>query len=342
MVADLTLKIEIERWPLARTFRISGYSFDAVETVLATLIRGGQEGRGEAAGVYYRGETVSSIVEMLKEARPLLGQGMDRQQLRIAMPAGGARNALDCALWDLEAREAGQPAWQLGGLEKPRPLITTFTCGAEAPEVMAEMALGYENARALKLKLTGEPLDAERVRAVRLARPEVWIGVDGNQGFDRRALERLMPTLIDADVALIEQPFPVGQEALLDDFQSPIPIAADESVQDLATLDLLPGRFNVVNLKLDKCGGLTEALAMVERARVLGLSTMVGNMMGTSLATAPAFLLGQACEIVDLDGPALLASDREPGVSYSDGMIAMPHPAWGDPGSLVGWRDDDR
>jgi L-alanine-DL-glutamate epimerase-like enolase superfamily enzyme len=248
------------------------------------------------------------------------------------LPHGGARNALDCALWDLEAKLTGCFAWQMAELEKPRPLLTTFTCGADQPEKMAAAARGYADARAIKLKLTGDPIDAERVRAVRETRSDVWLGIDANQGFTRASLERLMPALVDARVALIEQPFRIGQESLLDGFQSPIPIAADESVQGCSDIPGLVDRFNTVNIKLDKCGGLTEGLAMARACQALGLDAMVGNMMGTSLAMAPAFLVGQLCSVVDLDGPVFLRTDRANAVQYIDGFISCPEKLWGNAG----------
>jgi L-alanine-DL-glutamate epimerase-like enolase superfamily enzyme len=196
---------------------------------------------------------------------------------------------------------------------------------------MAAGARHYRDAKAIKLKLTGEPQDANRVSAVRDARPDVWLGVDANQGFTRPFLETLIPVLVAANVALIEQPYPVGQESLLDGFASPIPIAADESAQCFADLASLVGRFQTVNIKLDKCGGLTEGLAMAREAARLGLEVMVGNMLGTSLAMAPSFLLGQLCSVVDLDGPIFLAEDRTPAVCYRDGMIECPEVLWGAP-----------
>jgi L-alanine-DL-glutamate epimerase-like enolase superfamily enzyme len=271
------------------------------------------------------------MVGQVLSIRPQIEAGVTHEELRELLPPGGARNALDCALWDLEAKVVGRPAWEILGLEaKPRPLLTTFTCGADTPDHMAALAAGnYESARAIKLKLTGEPIDAERVRAVRSARPAVWLGVDGNQGFTRLTLETLFPTLIEARVALIEQPFPVGEEELLDDLDSPIPIAADESVQSMSDITSLVARVKVINIKLDKCGGLTEGLAMVRTAKELGLQCMVGNMIGTSLAMAPAFLLGQHCEVVDLDGPIFLKADRPTHVSYSEGYIDCPPGVWG-------------
>jgi L-alanine-DL-glutamate epimerase-like enolase superfamily enzyme len=196
---------------------------------------------------------------------------------------------------------------------------------------MAATALAYTEARALKLKLTGEPVDADRVRAVRMARPDAWLGVDANQGFTRASLEQLMPVLVAARVALVEQPFPIGQEAWLEGLQSPIPIAIDESIQGIADIESLAGRCSVVNIKLDKCGGLTEGLAMARAARNLGLEPMVGNMLGTSLAMSPAFLVGQLCSVADLDGPLFLKSDRPDAVQYTDGFISHAKTLWGIP-----------
>jgi L-alanine-DL-glutamate epimerase-like enolase superfamily enzyme len=279
--------------------------------------------------VYYKGETPSSMLKQVEKVRERIEGGISRESLRELLPAGGARNAIDCALWDLEAKLSGSFAWQMAGLKKPRPLLTSFTCGADAPEKMAAVARSYTSARAIKVKVTGDPIDEERVQAVRGARPDVWLGIDANQAFNRSSLEKILPVLLKARVALIEQPFPIGQEALLDGLQSPIPIAADESIQGLSDISAHIGRVNVINIKLDKCGGLSEALAMVRAAHVFGLETMVGNMLGTSLAMAPAFLVGQLCHIVDLDGPVLLKADRAATAQYSDGLITCPDVLWG-------------
>lgn len=321
----------VEKWPLATPFRITGRTFTELDVVVVTLRDGDLEGHGEAAGVYYHRETASSMTTQIAAVREPIEAGVNRQVLRRLLPAGGARNALDCALWDVEAKRAGRPVWQLAGLAAPRPLLTTYTLGADEPAKMARGALAYAGARALKLKLTGEATDAERVRAVRAARPDVWIGVDANQGFTRESLERLLAVLIEARVGLIEQPFPIGQDADLEGLNSSIPIAADESAQDVGDVAGLVGRFDVMNIKLDKCGGLTEALAMAEEGRRLGLKIMVGNMLGTSLAMAPAFLVGQLCAVVDLDGPLLLASDRSPKVAYENGQVWCPQEVWGAP-----------
>ncbi len=252
--------------------------------------------------------------------------------LQELLPAGSARNALDCALWELEAKLSSRAAWQIAELEKPHSVLTTFTCGADTPEKMAATALRYQkdwNAQAIRLKLTGESIDADRVRAVRDARPDVWVAVDANQGFLRESLNRLLPVLMDARVALIEQPFPIGHESPLDGLQSPIPIAADESVQRLSDIPSVVGRFKVVNIKLDKFGGLTEGLAMARASREIRLEPMVGNMLGTSLAMAPAFLVGHLCNVTDLDEPGFLKSDRTITVDYIDGKILCRDELWG-------------
>ena len=325
----IALRITVEQWPLKTPFRITGYTTEVAEVVVATLESGDCLGLGEAVGVYYRNEDPPSMVQQLESVRSAIEAGISREHLQRLLPPGGARNALDCALWDLEAQQSRCPVWRMAGLPEPRALLTTFTCGADNPEKMAAVAHGYREAQAIKLKLTGDSIDADRVTAVREARPNVWLGVDANQGWTRATLESLLPVLLAARVALIEQPFPIGQEDLLDGLQAPIPIAADESVQGLADLHSSVGRFNVVNIKLDKCGGLTEALSMAHRARELGFELMVGNMIGTSLAMAPAFLVGQLCRVVDLDGPIFLSADRPAAVQYRDGYIDCPPAVWG-------------
>lgn len=328
-MGPLKLHTEIESWPLKTPFRISGYTFIAIEMLVVGLEKDGHTGRGEAAGVYYRKETATSMREQIEALRPKIEAGVTREALQQLLPPGGARNALDCAHWDLQAKLEGTPVWKLAGIDQPRPLLTTFTCGADEPEKMAEAAWAYTGARAIKLKLVGDAIDADRIRAVRAVLPDVWLGIDANQGFTRDQLEKLMPVLLGARVSLIEQPFPIGQDAQLDGFQSPIPVAADESVQSRAEIPSLLGRFSVINIKLDKCGGVTEALQMVRSAKSAGLDIMVGNMMGTSLAMAPAFLVGQLCSVVDLDGVVFLKQDRSNGIRYSDGLISCPETVWG-------------
>ena len=327
--ARLQLRVGTEQWPLRVPFRITGQTTVALDVIVVTLTRNGVSGRGEAAGVDYRGDDIPGMLAQLEAVRPVIEAGVTRADLPRLLGAGGARNALDCALWELEARQARRPVWQLAGLRQPRPLLTTCTIGADRAAAMAARALEYPEAGAIKLKLTGEAEDAERVRAVRAARPGVWLGVDANRGFSREQLRELMPVLVAAGVKLIEQPFAVGQEPPLGELQSPIPVAADESAQVTEDLAGLVGRFNVINIKLDKCGGLTEALRMAAAARNLRFDIMIGNMVGTSLAMAPAFLVGQDCRVVDLDGPLLLATDRTPGVSYVDGFLNCDERVWG-------------
>ena len=205
----------VEEWPRATPVRITGYTFDVIKVLVVRLEKDGVVGQGEAAGVYYLADDVRSMCEQIGSLRARIETGIDRESLQAMLPPGGARNALDCALWDLEAKLSGRPAWQIADLDEPRPLLTVFTCHADEPERMAERARGYTGARAIKLKLTGEPIDVERVRAVRASLPDVWLGVDANQGFNRALLERFMPELIRERVALIEQPFPIGQDGLL-------------------------------------------------------------------------------------------------------------------------------
>jgi L-Ala-D/L-Glu epimerase len=327
----LTLSAIRASMALARPFRISGYTFETTELVEAHLTRAGLVGRGEAQGVYYMADTPDTIIDTLNELIPEIQKGLSRETLQTLLPPGGARNALDCALWELESLEARKPVWQLAGIEPPKPLLTTLTLGADDPGVMAKGAtVRYAAGKALKLKLSGEgDLDIARVHAVRAARPDVWIGVDANQGYDASTIGILVPVLMDCGVSLLEQPFRRGDEAQLDGLQLPLPVAADESCLNLAELETLPGRFDVVNVKLDKCGGLTEGLAIARRAGELGLKVMVGNMCGSSLAMAPSFIVGQMCDVVDLDGPVMLKTDRVPGVTYQDGMIWCPPEIWG-------------
>ncbi len=329
-MSSLTMDVAIETVALAAPFRISGHVFESARIAVVTLDNGTHRGRGEAAGVYYTGDDADRIEAELERIRPEVEHGIDRAALQQLIGPGGARNALDCALWELEAQSRGKPVWELAGVSPPRPLVTTFTLGADSPERMAEGARALTGARAIKVKLDGNlDEDQERVRAVRAARPDAWLGVDANQGYVIERLAELIETLSEAKVSLLEQPLARGRESDLAGLASPIPIAADESALGLADVDGLVGRFDMVNIKLDKCGGLTEGLAMAARARELGLDVMVGNMVGTSLAMAPAFILGQSCDVVDLDGPTFLVRDREPSVTYADGTIWCDDKVWG-------------
>jgi L-Ala-D/L-Glu epimerase len=329
-MAGLQLGIAVERLAFSAPFRIAGFLFEHQDAVVVTLSDGRHIGRGEACGVYYLNDNVDQMVAALEAQRARIESGVDRAAVQQILPPGGARNALDCALWELDARRTARPVWEIAGLDRPQSLVTTFTLGAEAPELMAQGALRWAQAQALKVKLTGErELDIARVKAVREARPEVWLGVDANQAYTVANLGALVRALLESNVAQLEQPVARGAEAGLESFESPIPLVADESALGLADLPGLVGRFDMVNIKLDKCGGLTEGLAMAREARRLGLKLMVGNMMGSSLAMAPAFLIGQLCDIVDLDGPTFLSNDRKPSVRYSDGMIWVDEAVWG-------------
>jgi len=326
------VEFHAERWPLRVPFRITGRTFTETCVVHVIVRQSGREGHGEGAGVYYHGETVDTMLEQLQRvAARLADETLDRRILQRILPPGGARNAMDCALWDLEAQTGGPSARQAAGIHELRPLMTTLTLSADDPEKVAQAARDFTRARALKLKLTGDGYDASRVLAVRSARPDVWLSVDANQAFDGQGLLRLLPALLGSDVRLIEQPLPAGRDAALRELKVPIPLAADESAQCATDIPSLVGLYDIVNIKLDKCGGLTEALEMARLARRFGLDLMVGNMCGTSLAMAPAYVLGQLCDVVDLDGPMLLASDREPSLTYRDGMIDGGEKIWGAP-----------
>lgn len=328
---QVKMTLTVEAWKLLNPFRITGRTFASADVLVVTLECGGLRGQGEAMGVYYRSETPESMRQQLEAVRRQIEDGLSREAIQSILSAGGARNALDCAFWDLESRLLEQPVWQLAGVGATEPLVTNFGCDASTPEAMASTALSYKEAIAIKLKLTGEPMDAQRVKAVRQARPTVKLSVDANQGFTVAHLRGLLPTLIEAQVELIEQPYPVGNEAWLDEIDLPIPVAADESIQTSADIEGASSRFDVINIKLDKCGGLTEALHMARECRKWGVRPMVGCMMGTSLAIAPGFIVGQLCEIVDLDAPLFLSKDRGPQIQYEDGKVSLIPGAWGDP-----------
>ena len=308
-----TLDIRSVRLRLKSPFRISGYVFEATDAIVATITEAGRRGRGEAAGVYYTGDDLAHMLAEAEKARNAIEAGADREELLAILPPGGARNAIDCALWELEAAQAEMPAWQLAGIEAPRPVVTTFTVGAEPAADAVAATFAFPDPRAIKIKLSGDAeADLERVEAIRAARPDVWLGVDANQGYKGSDLPWLVEALASQNVSLLEQPVRRGAEAELDGLESSIPIAADESILSLSELPSAVGRFDIVNIKLDKCGGLTEALAIAAEARRLGLGVMVGNMVGSSLAMAPAFILAQLCDFVDLDGPTFIAEDVRP------------------------------
>lgn len=329
--ARLTMTAVLESWPMRAPFRITGYNFTALDALVIRLGDGVHEGCGEAAGVYYKQDMPKQMLTQVEAVRTQIESGITRAELQELLPAGGARNALDCALWDLDAKRAGRPVWALAGLTKPRPLMTTYTVSADTPDAMAVRATSFTPARAIKLKLIGDDLDGARVAAVRRARPDVWLAVDANQGFTPHSLARLIPSLLEAGVRLIEQPFPMDRDDLLEGLACPIPIAADESVQTREDVVRLADKVSVINIKLDKSGGLTEALAMAQEVKRRGMRLMVGNMFGTALAMAPSFVVGQLCDVVDLDGPMSLKQDREPPVVYENGNVWCGPEIWGSP-----------
>ncbi|MGX4675855.1 N-acetyl-D-Glu racemase DgcA [SAR92 clade bacterium H246] len=311
----------IECWPIRQPLQITGYTFTEARVLLVTLIENGVAGRGEGSGVYYLGETAETLLSQAEQLRPALEAGLDRHQLQTLLPAGGARNAIDCALWDLEAKRSGQSIWQLTGIS-PHSVITVNTVGINSPEQMAETAKKLDTPK-IKLKLDDkDPLAC--IAAVRQARPQAEIVVDVNQGWTIDRLKAWVPELQQLGVSMIEQPLPRGEDKALASFHSPIPLCADESCLDSSELEQAAGRYQMINIKLDKTGGLTEALILASKAEEKGMKLMVGNMLGTSLAMAPCYVIAQCCQLADLDGPVLLAKDRPDSMSFSKGEVSEP------------------
>jgi L-alanine-DL-glutamate epimerase-like enolase superfamily enzyme len=328
----MELSVRIERWPLAGAFTISRGSKTEAVVVVAELSDGPHRGRGEAVPYARYGETPDGIVAAIEAMRPALRQGLGRDALQGAMPPGAARNALDCAYWDVNARQIGRRAYELAGLVAPRPRMTAYTISLAAPAVMAEAAERASHRPLLKVKLGGggEDSDAARIAAVRRAAPRAELIVDANEGWTEGNLAQNLAACADAGVTLIEQPLPEGRDAALARIKRPIPVCADESVHARGSLDGLAGKYDAVNIKLDKAGGLTEALALAAAAEQRGFAIMVGCMVATSLAMAPAMLVAQRARVVDLDGPLLLAKDRPDGLRYEGSLAFPPEPAlWG-------------
>ena len=328
--ASRTLTVKKAAIRFTQPLRISGYVFDAMPSVVAQIAEGDRMGRGEAAGVYYLGDDQQSMLETIDRVRPEIEAGLTRDELQELLPPCGARNALDCALWELESVEQQVPVWTLARVPRPMPLVTVFTLSADDPAVLASKIGRLSFAKSLKLKLEGNiDVDGERMRVVREARPDVSLVVDANQGFAADDLEELGRAASDYSVALIEQPLKRGEEAALEHWRPGVPVAADESILDLEELRDRATYFDVINIKLDKCGGLTEALKMARASRLLGKQVMVGNMGGSTLAMAPGFVLGQLCDVVDLDGPYGVADDPLATQIYSDGKVFVPERIWG-------------
>jgi L-alanine-DL-glutamate epimerase-like enolase superfamily enzyme len=329
MPLPLSLAVRTESWPIAGAFSISRGAKTEAQVVVAELSDGRHKGRGECVPYARYNETVAGVMAALGAIGNKLAFGLDRTALQQAMPAGAARNALDCAFWDLEAKRAAKPAYELAGLPAPQPLTTTYTISLGTPQVMADAARAASTRKLLKIKLGGGG-DAERIAAVRQAAPHSELIVDANEGWTAENLAANLAACAAAGVTLVEQPLPADADAALASMRRPIPVCADESVHDRAGLAKLVGRYDAVNIKLDKTGGLTEALVMTAEAQGLGFSVMVGCMVATSLAMAPAILVAQGARVVDLDGPLLLAKDRPDGLRYEGSLVYPPTPAlWG-------------
>jgi L-Ala-D/L-Glu epimerase len=325
----MELSVRIERWPIAGAFTISRGSKTEAVVVVVELRDGPHRGRGESVPYARYGETPDGIVATIEALRPAVRQGLDRTALQRALGPGAARNALDCAYWDVNARLSGRRAWQLAGLGDPAPLTTAYTISLASPMEMAAAAERAAWRPLLKVKLGGED-DGKRIAAVRRAAPKADIIVDANEGWTAENFATNLAACADAGVTLIEQPLPEGSDHALAQVKRPIPICADESAHDRASLEQLAGKYDAINVKLDKAGGLTEALALVAEAGERGLAVMAGCMVATSLAMAPALLAAQRARYVDLDGPLLLAKDRACGLRY-EGSVVYPSESalWG-------------
>jgi L-Ala-D/L-Glu epimerase / N-acetyl-D-glutamate racemase len=325
----MKMKIEQIALPYKTPFEITGYTFHAANTVRITLEDNGLVGRGEALGIYYKNETMESLAAQLESVVDEIANGITRDAAQHLLPVGGARNALDCALWDLEAKRQAKPIWDILNIT-PKPISTVYTLGIASPEAMGRAASEASRFPNLKIKLSNEDPIA-RLEATRAARPDAKLIIDVNQGWSFDELKEYLPMAQQLDIAMIEQPLPRGADEQLEGFKSPIPLGADESCLNTDEYETAARRYDVINIKLDKCGGLTEGLKIVELAKNDGKGLMVGNMGGSSLSMAPGFVIGQFCQFVDIDGPLLLDQDIENALDYGDGgMVGIPEPTlWG-------------
>ncbi|WP_126974837.1 N-acetyl-D-Glu racemase DgcA [Frigidibacter oleivorans] len=321
----MELTVTPDTFRLAQVFTISRGSRTEARVLTVRITEGGVTGRGECVPYARYGETLDSVTAQIES----LPARFTRPELQHLLPAGAARNAVDCALWDLEAKRAGRRAWDLAGLPAPGPLVTCYTLSLDEPERMREQAAANAHRPVLKIKL-GTPNDMARLAAVRAGAPDTPIVVDANEGWTPEIYADLAPHLLKMGVKLVEQPLPAGADEMLAAMARPVPVCADESCHDRHSLDALAGKYDMVNIKLDKTGGLTEALALRDEARSRGFGVMVGCMVGSSLAMAPAVLVAQGAAVVDLDGPLLLAEDRDHPLDYSGGKVWPPEAAlWG-------------
>ena len=322
----MRIEVRAERWPIRGSFTIARGSKTEAEVVVVALEDGGVRGLGECLPYPRYAESVEGVVAQIASVP---AEGLTRTRLQTLLPAGAARNALDCALWDLEAKRSGRRVWQLAALPEPGPVMTAYTLTLDTPEKMGAAARENALRPLLKLKLSGAG-DLERVRAVRASAPNAALIIDANEGWSVEDYQLLAPKLAGLGVTMIEQPFPAGQDGALAELPRPVPVCADESCHTGDDLARLVGCYDAVNIKLDKSGGLTEALSMRSAARALGLKLMVGCMVATSLSMAPAQLLAQDADWADLDGPLLLAEDRSPGLLYRGSTVFPPEAAlWG-------------
>lgn len=317
----------IESWPTQEPFNITGYRFTEARVLVVTIEEKGCIGRGEATGVYYLGETADSMLHDAQAMVPALKKGLDRIELQQQLPRGGARNAIDCALWDLEAKLTDKTIWALTGI-KPAAVTTVNTIGIGTPSEMAKTAARLDSPK-LKIKLDDEDV-IRRLEAVRQARPDADLVIDANQGWTFDQLVEWAPICQAMSITMIEQPLARGGDQLLEGYQSPVPLCADESCLDTSEFEQAARLYQMINIKLDKTGGLTEALALAKLAQSKGLALMVGNMLGTSLGMAPAFVVAQLCQLADLDGPVLLSEDRDCGLGFESGVVGVPESSlWG-------------
>ena len=325
----MDFSIHIADWELTEPFRISGNEWITSSCLVVQLTRDGFVGRGEAQGVFYLDETAESIFEQAHAVAGEIRKGISRQQLQDLLPPGGARNAIDCAMWDLECKKSGKTIWQLTGID-PKPVTTVFTIGLEdSPAAMAAKAAAAMDAPILKIKLS-DHMPYEKLAAIRAARPDAELVVDANQGWSFELMKEVLPKCVDLNLAMLEQPLARGGDDMLEGFESPITLAADESCLHTGELETAARRYSMINIKLDKTGGLTEGLRLARAAKEKGCKLMVGNMVGTSLSMAPSFVVAQLCDFVDIDGPLLLKYDQPLGLSYNKGVVKGFDPRlWG-------------
>jgi L-Ala-D/L-Glu epimerase len=327
-MASRDLSVRTERWPIAGTFTISRGSRTEAVVVVCEIRQGSAVGRGECVPYPRYGETVDGVAADIEAMIDQVDGGLDRQGLLTAMKPGAARNAIDCALWDLEAKLSGKRAWDLAGIPAPKPLTTVYTISLGAPEEMAENARNSGRPH-LKIKLGGEG-DADRLAAIRAAVPEATLVIDANEAWTPANLEKNLAVCERFGIAMVEQPLPAAEDGALKGIRRPLPICADESVHDRGSLEHLVGKYDAINIKLDKTGGLTEAFLLAEAAEKLGFRIMTGCMVGTSLSMAPATLVAQRAFLVDLDGPLLLREDRPEGLRYDGSTVYPPASSlWG-------------